>query len=118
MTHAQAASYTFAILDVSPAAYEEIRSKLEAAGYSVAVTVDYGGTIDMHGIALRALPDHNWAPGILAHCRRPTSTRGSIILDLQALPVAQRLAGSRAQLRRRTISFPAVTGVTHGRRAP
>jgi hypothetical protein len=47
-------SYTYVILDVSPAAYAEIRAKLEAAGYGHAFhREDDGEVIDMHGIALR-----------------------------------------------------------------
>ena len=43
-------TYTYAILEISPAAYREIREKLEAAGYQHAFEPD--GAIDMHGIAL------------------------------------------------------------------
>lgn len=42
---------TYAILEVSAAAYEEIRALLEAAGYQHAFHDD---VIDMHGIALQA----------------------------------------------------------------
>lgn len=46
-------SRTFALLKVSKAAFDEIRLKLEAAGYGHAFHEDDGGlTIDMHGIAL------------------------------------------------------------------
>lgn len=47
-------TYTYAILDISAAAYEEIREKLEAAGHGQAVH-DHGDyeVLDMHGIALR-----------------------------------------------------------------
>jgi len=46
-------THTYAVLEVSPAAYEEIRSLLEAAGYGH-VRVNRGGQVllDMHGIAL------------------------------------------------------------------
>lgn len=44
-------SHTYAILEVSPAVYAEVRGKLEAAGYQHAFDRD---VIDMHGIALRA----------------------------------------------------------------
>lgn len=48
-------SRTYAILDVSPATYREIRAKLVAAGYDHAFHVDeQGEAIDMSGIALRA----------------------------------------------------------------
>jgi hypothetical protein len=44
---------TYAVLEVSTAAYEEIRAKLEAAGYEHAFHEDDGRVvIDMHGIAL------------------------------------------------------------------
>jgi hypothetical protein len=46
-------TYTYAILDVSQAAFEEIKAKLEAAGYQHAFGEDDGRTvIDMHGIAV------------------------------------------------------------------
>ena len=43
-------THTYAELEVSPEAYDEIRSKLEAAGYTHAFMED--GAIDMHGIGL------------------------------------------------------------------
>jgi len=42
---------TYAILDVSPATYEEIRAALETAAYGHAFSES--GVIDMSGIALR-----------------------------------------------------------------
>lgn len=46
---------TYALLDVSPAVYDEIREKLKAAGYDEAFHRDDDReVIDMHGIALRA----------------------------------------------------------------
>jgi len=49
-------THTYAILDVSPELYTEVREKLEAAGYQHAFhdREDGGPVIDMHGIALRA----------------------------------------------------------------
>lgn len=50
-------THTYAILDVSPEAYAEIRAKLEEAGYQHAFHTrvrDGEEVIDMHGIALRA----------------------------------------------------------------
>jgi hypothetical protein len=45
---------TCALLDVSPAVYDEIREKLKAAGYDEAFHRDDDReVIDMHGIALR-----------------------------------------------------------------
>lgn len=43
-------SHTYALLEVSATAYDEIRKLLEAAGYGHAFADD--GAIDMHGIAL------------------------------------------------------------------
>ena len=45
---------TYAILKVSPAAYEEISKALRAAGYDHAFHDDdeHGPIVDMHGIAL------------------------------------------------------------------
>lgn len=49
-----AVTHTYAILEVSPATYEEIREKLKAAGCVLAFDRDSEGEmIDMHGIALR-----------------------------------------------------------------
>jgi hypothetical protein len=43
-------TYTYSLLEVSAAIYEEISSKLLAAGYEHAI--NQKGEIDMHGIAL------------------------------------------------------------------
>lgn len=43
-------TYTYALLEVSREAYQEIRRKLEDAGY--AHTIGSDGAIDMHGLAL------------------------------------------------------------------
>lgn len=43
-------THTYAIMEVSQKAYDEIRGKLEAAGYSD--QIDQDGSLDMHGIAL------------------------------------------------------------------
>jgi hypothetical protein len=43
-------THTFALLELSPAAYDEICGKLRAACYDHAINVD--GTIDMHGIGI------------------------------------------------------------------
>lgn len=49
-------THTYAILKISEAAYEEIRTKLEAAGYSHAFHANDDAPaspiIDMHGIAI------------------------------------------------------------------
>lgn len=43
-------THTFALLELSPMAYEEIRGKLLDASYDHAINTD--GTIDMHGIGI------------------------------------------------------------------
>lgn len=43
-------THTYALLEVSRPAYEEIQAKLIEAGYDHAINKD--GEIDMHGIAL------------------------------------------------------------------
>lgn len=46
-------TYTYAILEISHAAYCEIKEKLEKAGYSDQFHDDGNGVvIDMHGIAI------------------------------------------------------------------
>jgi len=48
-------SRTYAILEVTPAVYAEIRDKLAAAGYDHAFHCEDGSeVIDMHGLAIRA----------------------------------------------------------------
>ncbi len=50
-------THNYAILRISPAAYDEIRAKLEATGYADQFDKDMDGeTIDMHGLALQAEP--------------------------------------------------------------
>lgn len=56
-------TYTYALLEVSAAAYEEISGKLEAAGYDQAFHESADGVvIDMHGIALSRLPESEKPP--------------------------------------------------------
>lgn len=52
-------TYTYALLQVSDSAYDEIAAKLRAAGYHQAFHVEPGEPvrIDMHGIALTSGPD-------------------------------------------------------------
>lgn len=48
-------TYTYAILEISQAAYDEIRTKLAEAGYDQAFHThegDFTEVIDMHGIGL------------------------------------------------------------------
>lgn len=51
-------TYTYAVLDISPAAYKEIADKLHAAGYDHVFSDDPENReiIDMNGIALREEP--------------------------------------------------------------
>ena len=42
-------TYTYVIMELSPAAHAEIKEKMLAAGYQHAID---GETIDMHGIAV------------------------------------------------------------------
>lgn len=47
-------THTFAVLELSPAAFNEIKTKLEAAGYQhVFIKEDEELTIDMHGIGVK-----------------------------------------------------------------
>ena len=57
-------TYTYVTMDVSPAAYEEIKQKLIAADYGHALHEDRedGVLLDMHGIALKLKPID---PGII-----------------------------------------------------
>ncbi len=50
-------SHTYALLEVSPATYVEIRRKLEEAGYQHAF--HNNGVVDMHGIALEEPLKHS-----------------------------------------------------------
>ena len=51
------ATHTYALLQVSPAAYAEIRDQLKAAEYEHAFHKDDGReVIDMHGLALLCAP--------------------------------------------------------------
>ncbi len=45
-------THTYVTLEISDLAYQEIRSKLEAAGYQHTFMND--GAIDMHGIAVKS----------------------------------------------------------------
>lgn len=47
-------THTYALLEISQGAYEEIAEKLRAAGYADAINEE--GEIDMHGIALTQCP--------------------------------------------------------------
>lgn len=67
-------TYTYAILDVSPKAYREIKEKLEEAGYEDQFHEDGGRIVlDMHGIALAAKHD----PG----CPAIADDESDLVLD-------------------------------------
>jgi|SRR6185295_6072699 len=62
-------TYTYAILEVSPSAYQEIHDALERAGYAHCFE-GREGVIDMHGLALRAKdPVAPLTPSKLVKCR-------------------------------------------------
>jgi len=64
-------SYTYAILEVSPATYAEVRRLLEAAGYQHAFHRDgRAEVIDMHGIALRAAASSDASLDLASEDRR------------------------------------------------
>ena len=48
-------THTYAVMEVSPAVYDEIIKKLTDAGYEHAIMED--GTLDMHGIGLQEQED-------------------------------------------------------------
>lgn len=50
-------THTYVVLEISQDAYDEIRKKLEEAGYQHAFMKN--GEIDMHGIAVAADPKTN-----------------------------------------------------------
>ena len=62
-------TYTYAILEISQSAFDEIKAKLETAGYQnqFVKTAD-GIEIDMHGIAVKAKKE--------THQNRAPRTRG------------------------------------------
>ena len=61
MSQMSRATYTYAVLPVSPDVYREIRERLEAAGYEHAFHQGGDGeVIDMHGIALRSIPKEGY----------------------------------------------------------
>jgi hypothetical protein len=55
-------TYTFAELEISAAAYDEIAARLRAADYGHVFVKD--GLMDMHGIALSRAPDTRPKPTI------------------------------------------------------
>ena len=63
-------THTYVVLRVSPAAYNEIREKLEAVGYQHAFLDD--DRIDMHGLALQIQPEPEPTPHADARVREKT----------------------------------------------
>ncbi len=60
-------THTFALLELSGPAFEEVKGKLTAAGYGHAFTeVDGKPVIDMHGIAVVAEPPGIESPAVKA----------------------------------------------------
>lgn len=51
-------SHTYAVLQISKAAFDEIRGKLKEAGYEHAFddAAEGGPVVDMHGVAVQAVP--------------------------------------------------------------
>ncbi len=47
-------THTYVLMELSPAAYDEIAAKMRAAGYDH--TFNHEGEIDMHGIAVTRCP--------------------------------------------------------------
>jgi hypothetical protein len=67
-------TYTYILMDVSPAVYEEIKQKLLAAGYTYAIHNEgqYGFVLDMHGIALKLQSEPEPTPHADAKVRAKT----------------------------------------------
>jgi hypothetical protein len=88
---------TFALLELSGPAFEEVKGKLTAAGYSHAFTeVDGKPVIDMHGIAVVAEAETqrcNWVSGYGNRCMLPMGHQPE---DEHAIrPTADQLPGER-----------------------
>jgi hypothetical protein len=77
---------TYAVLEVTPMAYQEIRQRLEKAGYQHAIDND---KIDMHGIALQALEKAKPTPVEVGTLLSHRTKRGMVELML---------AGERIQM--------------------
>lgn len=70
-------THTYALLEVSREAYDEIKGKLQAAGYDHALHDD--GLIDMNGIALEVGEDgeQQWLAELAKTCTSCASCWGS-----------------------------------------
>jgi hypothetical protein len=66
-------TYTYAVMNVSPACFEEIKKKLIAVQYQHALHND-GKTLDMHGIALEIQPELKPTPHASARNRKKLRT--------------------------------------------
>ena len=95
-------TYTYALLDVSAATYDEIEKKLREAGYDHAFNDK--GEIDMHGIALArpaelGTPDENtvdamaWAYLNAVHSHLPEERRPMSWSDFSDEQIARIKAG-------------------------
>ena len=72
-------THTYALLEVSNAAYQEVKRKLIDAGYGSAVNSD--GEIDMHGIALvvdKSKPFRQLSPRVNQYQEGPVPKRRAI----------------------------------------
>jgi hypothetical protein len=99
-------THTYAIMDVSEAAYNEIKKKLEDAGYQHAIHIDRDGSVvlDMHGIALAI----ETLPPVPNPNKRIEERWGMITADkkpsiLEVLPLVNRKLRLMSKTQRRKI---------------
>jgi hypothetical protein len=93
-------THTYAILNVSPEAYREIREKLEAAGYDGQFhDRENGEVIDMHGIALQQHPGR--CPICTATLCKCSECNATWCLDHQPNPLVCPNCGARPHDRAR-----------------
>ena len=85
-------THTFALLELSPAAFEEIASKLREAGYGHAFTehADGRAVIDMHGIAVLPLPPQVLAAPAPEPASSHAGRRTCVCLDPEPSPITGR----------------------------
>src|SRR6185436_17851212 len=74
-------THTYVLLELSPAAFDEVKQNLEAAGYQHAFHHDgERQLIDMHGLAVAEIPSPAGPPpqptekAICRHCRQQVPT--------------------------------------------
>lgn len=84
-------THTFAVLELSKAAWEEISTKLRAAGYDHAFSLD-GKTIDMHGIGVEAEEKEPVIQmvGVEAWCEHPSEDDMQIFMNALSCAIAGR----------------------------